>query len=277
MKKQIKKVEKKTQISHKELYTQSFKWNKSFVMTLLLDFGYFITFLIMLFCFFFILQTVLTPAAFAMQSIVGLFSTMSSSGEMNTIAEQTLQQNFLTLQWFYIKGFILIICAISFLFIMTSLYKAGIWLHISEQKHTGKYLWKFLRTSFLWQLIWLIVAIIIFFVFTAQFATFFLLLELFLYLYFTPFVRLLFTEKHTILNIYKEAFITGFKKFKHFIIPFTLMTITVIFSLWIFLFIAELIPLLLILIGPILIFLAITWVRFYFVVVAKKVFHNQTH
>ena len=275
MKKKIKQTEKKSQISHTELYTQSFRWNKHFAMAVLLDFGYFITLLLALFCFFFVLQAVLTPAAFAMQSIIGLFSTMPSSGDISSIAEQTLEQNFLTLQWFYIKGLVLALSAVSLFFIITSLYKAGIWLHMSEQKHTGKYLWRFLRASFLWQFVWLIVAGIIFLAFTAEFAAFFLLLELFLYIYFTPFVRMLFTEKHKVLGIYKEAILVGIKKFKHFIIPFALMCITIIFSLWIFLLIAELIPMLLILIGPLFVFLTITWVRFYFAVVAKKVLHKN--
>ncbi len=275
MKKKIKQTEKKQKpISHTDLYYQSFRWNRHFAMAVLLDFGYFITLLLALFCFFFVLQAVLTPAAFAMQSIIGLFSTMPSSGEISKIAEQTLEQNFMTLQWFYIKGLILAISTVSLFFVITSLYKAGVWLHMTEQKHTGRYFWRFLAASFLWQLAWLLAAGIIFFIFTPEFAAFFLMLELFLYLYFTPFVRMLFTEKHAPFTIYKEAIFEGVKKFRHFIIPSALMCITVIFSVWVFLIIAGIIPVLLLLMGPVFVFLAITWTRFYFAVVAKKVFHK---
>lgn len=256
---------------HKDLYIESFKGiNKHVLMTVLLDFGYLITICIGLFCFFLVLNAVLTPAAYAMQSILGLFSTLPSSGEMSTIAEKTLEQNFLTLQWFYIKGLILAITTVLLLFFVTSIYKAHIWMHISNRKHTPHYIFKFTMASMIWQISWLIAGIIIFAVFTPTFVASFLLIELLLYLYFTPFIRMRFTEKHSLIEIYKEAIVMAIKNFTSFIIPLILMVITSVFSFLLYLILTGLVPVFIIA-APFLLLMIIVWIRFYFAVVAKKV------
>ncbi len=257
--------------THTHLYIKSFKaMDKPFFMTLLLDFACFITLCIGLFCFFLILNTVLTPAAYALQSIIGLFSTLPSSGEMNAVAEATLTQNFLILQWFYLKGLVLAVTTILFLFLATSVYKAHIWMHLSNKKHTAKYIFRFIYVSMIWQILWFVAAIIIFAVFTPKFVALLLILELLLYVYFTPFARMQFTEKHSLLQIYKEAVYYGVKKFKTFIIPFALMFITIVFSIWIFMIFASIVPILF-LIFPLLILIIMAWGRFYFAIVAKNI------
>jgi hypothetical protein len=205
-----------------------------------------------------------------MQSIISIFTTFSY-GQLNPVIENTLMQNFATLQTFYIQLFLLVCGAIILSFLITSIYKAWIWIHITEQKHTGKYLWKFIGASVLWQIVWFIAALCIFLLFTPSWAAFFLIVECILYLYFTPFVRLLYKEKKTIMKIYKEACITAVKKFKHFIIPLAMMCITLIAWLWVILFISAIIPFMIVLLIPLFLLFAVAWMRFYFAVVAKKI------
>lgn len=267
-------------ISHLHLYFQSFKsMNKAFAMTLLLDAAYLLVMFGMFILFLVLLKVIFLPLATALQSILGLFSVLGSSGEINPAMETVLTQNVSAIKWFYVKIVLVTLFCIGSFFAVNSLYKGFIWFHLftnkTNEKHSNEkqpYLKKFIGINFLWQLLWLFFAIIIFFVFTVKAATIALTIELFMYMYFTSFFRAQITEKHTLKQVYKETFVLGVKKFRHFAIPICMMFITVVFAwmLGVF-FLTLLAPFTILLFAIILLVLATAWIRLYFSVIHQKV------
>ncbi|MBI5697255.1 MAG: hypothetical protein HZC29_01875 [Thaumarchaeota archaeon] len=177
-------------ISHLHLYIQSFKsMDKPFGMTILLDAAYLLVLFGLFLLFLIVLKAVFLPVATALQSILGLFSVIGSSGQINPAVQTALSQNFSTIKWFYFKAAMIILGSVAVFFGINSLYKPFIWLHLTKQKQTTAYLKKFVAINMTWQLIWLLAAIIIFLGLTVKAATIGLILLLFTYLYLTPFFR----------------------------------------------------------------------------------------
>lgn len=264
-------------ISHLHLYYQAFRTiDKQFGMTIILDIAYLLTIFGLLLLFFALLKAVLLPVATALLSILGLFTVIDPTAQMTGAAETTILQNLSAIKWFYVKATALLIATIFTFFGVTSLYKAFIWLHITKQKQTVQYLKKFVGMNMLWQALWLITAIIIFLGFTVKAAALTLTLELFAYMYFTPFFRSQLTEKHSLKQAYKETIVLGAKKFKHFAIPICLMFITVVFA-WMLgvMLITIVAPFALLLFAMAFIVLATAWIRFYFYVITKKVLDTK--
>ncbi len=262
-------------LSHLHLYYEAFKIDKQFGMTVLLDAAYLFTLFGLFLLFLGILQAVLLPLAAALQYIFGLFmasTAIGANGAMNSAMEISLSKHVSTITWFYAKFALLVIVGIAVFLGINSLYKAFIWLHITKQKHTAQYLKKFVAINMTWQALWLLAAIIIFLGFTVKAAAAGLTILLFAYLYFTAFFRALLQEKHTMKKIYKETFVFGVKKFRHFTVPICMMFITIIFSWMIGVIILTIVaPFALFIFGMAFIILAVSWMRFYFYVVTKKV------
>lgn len=267
-------------ISHLHLYIQSFKsMDKSFGMTILLDAAYLLVMFGMFLLFLTILKAVFLPVATALQSILGLFSVIGSSGQINPAVESALSQNFSTIKWFYLKVAVIVLGSIAMFFGMNSLYKAFIWFHLTKQKmqmlnnkSLQQYLKKFVAINMTWQLLWLFAAILVFLSFAVKAAAIALTIVLFAYLYFTPFFRAQLTEKHTLKQAYKETFVLGAKKFQHFAIPICVMFITVVFA-WMLgvLLMTLLAPAAIVFFAIIFLVLATAWIRLYFRVIHKKV------
>lgn len=271
-KKEKEKRIKNIVFSHLEKYKEAINLDRRFWMTVIFDFAYLITIFGIFLALLAALRILFLPLATALQSITGIFFAIGSSTDITPALEMSLEQSFNTILWFYIKSAILLFGTILLFFFLASLFKAYIWMHLKKQKHTLCYLKKFVIVNMLWQLIWLVVATILFFALPANIVAILLMLELLAYMYFTPFFRALLTEKHTIMQIYKETFIIGVRKLPRFIIPISLMLITVVFGMWFLVIIINLIaPSAFLLLGLLFIFIAVSWVRFYFYLITKHV------
>ena len=260
-------------ISHLHLYVQAFKsMDKQFGMTLLLDAAYLLVIFVFLLALLALLKAIFLPVTTALQSILGLFSVISSSGQMPASVQTVLNQNFSTIKLFYLKVALVLVASITVFFAINSFYKAGIWLHLTKQKQTLAYLKKFVAVNMTWQLLWLVLASLMFLGFTVKIAAIALTVELCAYLYFTPFFRAQLTEKHTLKQTYKETFVVGTKKFRHFAIPICLMFVTVVFS-WMLgvLLVTLLAPFAIVLFAIVFLILATAWIRLYFCVIHQKV------
>ncbi|PIN77449.1 hypothetical protein COV16_06800 [Candidatus Woesearchaeota archaeon CG10_big_fil_rev_8_21_14_0_10_34_8] len=260
-----KKVEvvKKNHFDH---YIHSTKLDKSFFMTVIFDFAYCISVFALLLCILWGVSAVLLPVASALQSITALFT----SANITPTVELTLDENFNVIKWFYLKSALLFFGGIFTLFAITATYKAFIWVHLTKQRLTTKFFVQFFKVNIIWQFLWLLLATITFFLFDVVFATYLLLTELFLYMYFTPFLRAIFTEKITIKKIFRQTFVAGVKNLPKFLIPIVLMIITVIFVMWFVAMLLQFIaPLGMFLLAIVFVFVTISWVRFYFSIVAK--------
>lgn len=270
----VKKAAKAAALSHFEKYIHAAtKWDKGFWMSVIFDYAYLITLYGVFTLFLVLLQATSTPLWTAIISLARILFIIGPAGELShgleTIVDTIL--NSLVSSVFLLT--LLFLGALFVFLAITSLYKAYIWLHLTKQKHTLAYVRKFVIWNILWQLLWLAVAVIIFLGFTPAAAAAALFLELACYLYFTAFFRSLLTEKHTMKQLWKETFVLGSKKFPHFIIPGSLMLITVVFSMWIVIILMNLIaPFALSLVGlALFIFVAFSWVRFYFYLNQKEV------
>ncbi len=264
-----KPVLKKTHFDHYIAAVTSF--DKPFFMTLIFDYAYCISVFVVLLCLLFGASLIVPPLATSLQSIAGIFSALSPTEEISPAMEIMLGENFKMLQWFYVQAAFIFFGGVFALFAVTATYKAFIWAHLTKQKLTWKYFRQFFVVNILWQALWLLVATLTFLGFTVTAATYLLLVELFFYMYYTPFLRSLFTEKHTIKQIYKETFVHGTKKLPHFVVPVSLMIITVTFVLWIVALLLQFIqPLGIMLLLVVLIFLTMSWTRFYFSIVTKS-------
>ena len=274
-KKEGKKKESRTKkavISHLHWYKEAVTTlDKGFAMSVIFDFAYLITLFGLFILLMVILKAILLPVAAALQAMLGILGAMPTTGEIGLPIQEALTEKTDTLLWFYGKLAVLIIAGTAIFFGVTSFYKAFIWMHIKNLPLHKKYIFSFVSKNMTWQALWLALAIIIFFALSVNFAAAFLMIELVAYLYFTPFFRAVLTEKHKMKEIYKETFIVGCKKFRHFIVPIIMMGITLMFSLWLFIILIKLIaPAAIMLLGIVLIFVAVSWSRFYFYVVAKK-------
>jgi hypothetical protein len=265
-------VKKRGKVSHFDHYRHSVVFTKSFFMTVIYDFAYCITIFSLFMFLLWLFATMLEPAALALQHIGGIFSLLVTPDHVTPGIEATLDTQFATLQSFYIQAGLWFFGSMFILFAVTSAYKSLIWSHLTKQKFTKKYFLQFFKVNVLWQFIWLFLACIGFFLFEVNFATNFLLVELFLYMYFTPFLRSQLTAKHTIKRIYHETFIHGVKNIPHFFIAIMFMIITVTLTLWLasvlFSFVYSLSV---VLFTGTFIFVTISWVRFYFSIVARHV------
>lgn len=274
MKRKEVKTEKsvKTKKTHFDHYLASItSFDKPFFMTVIFDYAYCISVFVVLLCLLLGVSLIVPPLAATLQSLAGIFSALSPTEEISPAMELMLGENFRVLQWFYIQAAFIFFGGVFALFAVTSTYKAFIWAHLTKQKLTWKYFRQFFMVNILWQALWLFLATLTFFGFTVTAATYLLLAELFFYMYFTPFLRALFTEKHTIKQIYKETFVHGTKKLPHFVVPVVLMIITITFVLWIVALLLQFIQLLgVMLLLVVLIFLTMSWVRFYFSIVIKS-------
>ncbi len=270
------KIEKKPAIKTKKTHFDHYisavtSFDKPFFITVIFDYAYCISVFVVLLCILWGVSLIVPPLASALQGIAGIFSALNPTEEISPAMEMMLEENFQVLQWFYAQAAFIFFGGVFALFAVTATYKAFIWVHLTKQKLTWKYFRQFFVVNILWQALWLLVATITFFGFTVTVATYLLLTELFFYMYFTPFLRALFTEKHTVKQIYKETFANGTKKLPHFIIPLVLMLITITFVLWIVALLLQFIqPLGIALLLIVLIFLTMSWVRFYFSIVTKS-------
>lgn len=264
-----KPVLKKTHFDHYISAVTSF--DKPFFMTVIFDYAYCISVFVVLLCLLLGVSLIVPPLASALQGIAGIFSALSPTEEMSLAMEMALEENFQVLQWFYAQAAFIFFGGVFALFAVTATYKAFIWVHLTKQKLTWHYFRQFFKVNILWQFLWLLIATVTFFGFTVSVATYLLLAELFFYMYYTPFLRSLFTEKHTVKQIYKETFVHGTKKLPHFVVPVALMIITITFVLWIVALLFQFIqPLGIMLLLVVLIFLTTSWVRFYFSIVIKS-------
>ncbi len=244
-------------------------------MSVILDFAYFMTIFGLFLLTLFILRTLLLPVTATLQSLLALITTVPATGDMSISVQTALAEQADTILWFYIKLAALLICGTLLFLGVTSLYKAFIWMHLKKLPLTKKYLFAFISKNMTWQGLWLIVALFIFFFFSVNFAAAFLILELFAYLYFTPFFRAVLSEKHTMKESYKETFVLGFKKFRHFIVPMIMIVITFMFGLWLFVILVNLIlPAAILIVVFVFVFVAVSWARFYFYTIAQKI-HSQ--
>lgn len=264
--------QKKTVISHLHWYKEAVTTlDKGFAMSVIFDFAYLLTVFGLFILLMFILKAILLPVAATLQSMLGILGAMPATGEMALPLQDALTEKADTLLWFYGKLAALIIAGTAIFLGVTSFYKAFIWMHIKNLPLHKKYIFSFVSKNMTWQALWLALAIIIFFALSVNFAAAFLMIELITYLYFTPFFRALLTEKHKMKEVYKETFVLGCKKFRHFIIPIIMMGITLLFSVWLFIILVRLIvPAAMMLIGVVLIFVAVSWSRYYFYIVTKK-------
>lgn len=274
MKRKEVKTEKsvKTKKTHFDHYLASItSFDKPFFMTVIFDYAYCISVFVVLLSLLLGVSLIVPPLATTLQSLGGIISAFSPTEEMSPAMELILGENVRVLQWFYVQAAFLFFGGIFALFAVTVTYKAFIWAHLTKQKLTWNYFRQFFIVNILWQALWLVLATITFFGFTVTAATYVLLVELFFYMYYTPFLRSLFTEKHTIKRIYKETFVHGTKKLPHFVVPVVLMIITITFVLWIVALLLQFIkPLGVMLLLVVLIFLTMSWVRFYFSIVIKS-------
>ncbi len=272
-KKTLSKV-KKVAISHLHWYKEAVTtWNKGFAMSVIFDFAYLLTVFGLFILMMIILKAILLPVAAALQSILTIFGSIPTTGEMALPVQSALTEKADTLLWFYGKLAALIIAGTAIFLAVTSFYKAFIWMHIKNLPLRNKYIFSFVSKNMTWQALWLALAIIIFFTLSVNFAAAFLMIELVAYLYFTPFFRARVTEKHKMKEIYKETFVLGCKKCRHFIVPIIMMGITLLFSLWLFIILVKLIfPAAMMLSGIVFIFVAVSWSRFYFYIVTQKIY-----
>lgn len=268
-----KKPDLKTKKTHFDHYLASVtSFDKPFFMTVIFDYAYCISVFVVLLCLLWGVSLIVPPLAGSLQSIAGIFSAFSPTEEISPAMEIMLGENFRVLQWFYVQAAVIFFGGVFALFAVTATYKAFIWAHLTKQKLTWHYFRQFFKVNLLWQFLWLLIATLTFFGFTVTVATYLLLAELFFYMYYTPFLRALFTEKHTVKQIYKETFLHGTKKLPHFVIPVALMIITITFVLWIVALLFQFIqPLGVMLLLVVLIFLTMSWVRFYFSIVAHHI------
>ena len=263
---------KKAAISHLHWYKEAVTTlDKGFAMSVIFDFAYLITVFCLFILFMAILKAILLPVAAALQAMLGILGSMPATGEIALPLQNALTEKADTVLWFYVKLAALIILGTALFLGVTSFYKAFIWMHIKNLPLHNKYIFSFVSKNMTWQALWLALALLIFFAFSVNFAAAFLMIELVAYLYFTPFFRALLTEKHRMKEVYKETFVVGCKKCRHFIVPMIMMGITLMFSLWLFIILIQLIaPTAIVLLSIVLIFVAVSWSRFYFYVVAKK-------
>lgn len=271
MKKKTKKATKQTFGNfHFNLFKQAFHWDKTFAMTFIFDAAYCIAVLCFFFLFVVVAHFIVAPLFPALQTILAVFTQVGSS--YNPTTDTILTTEFDVISWFYIKAAFLLIGGLAGFFAVTSCYKAMIWLHLTKQNRTITYFKKFFFMNMTWQLLWFIVAVLIFFIFDVAPAAALLTTELIAYMYFTPFFRQQLTQWHSWKKLYKETFLFGITKLRKFIIPLFLMLITFVFSLWIiFIFGSLLSPAVLSIFFLLFIVFTITWVRFYFAIVAKHV------
>lgn len=264
---------KKAAISHLRWYKEAItRWDKGFAMSVIFDFAYLITVFGLFILSLFILKAILLPVAGALQAMIGILGTMPATGELGLPVQEALTEKAETILWFYGKLAIFILGGAAVFLGITSIYKAFIWMHLKNLPLRKKYIFSFVCKNMTWQALWLALAIFIFLAFSVKFAAAFLMLELVAYLYFTPFFRAVLTEKHKMKEIYKETFIVGCKKSRHFIVPIIMMGITLMFSLWFFIILLKLIaPAAIMFVGIVTLFVAVSWSRFYFYIVTQKI------
>ncbi len=274
MKKQKKEEVKKPKTAHLQWWLHSLtKLDKAFAMTVIFDVAYALAIIGLFMLFIAILRTIALPLAASLQSFIGIYLNLSATnGATNPAVTAAMSQSLFLFKSSLIKLGIVIIASLAAFFAVTSAYKAMIWMHLKNIKLTTTYFKKFLWMNMLWQFIWFIVAGIVFFGFEVRAAALSLIILLAGYMYFTPFFRLLLTEKHTWIALFKETFVVGAKKFRHFIVLIGVAPITVFVC-------AILLTILINLIAPptlgvamlVLLLLTMSWVRFYFYVIAKNV------
>ncbi len=267
-KKEVKKKKNETVSAH---YLRSMRFDATFWMTVIYDFSYCITAFVFFIIILWIFSILMAPFTLALLNIGGIFSVLETPSEVSHGIETSLTAHFAAIKLFYIKAALWFFGSILILFAVTSIYKSLIWSNLTQQRFTQKYFVKFFVVNILWQIMWLLVASATFFLFDVTFATYFLLIILFLYMYFTPFLRSQFTTRHTLKSMYTEAFIRGVKNIPHFVVPIFFIFITVTVALWIAAALLQFIASLsLILFTAAGIFVAISWVRFYFSIVANN-------
>jgi hypothetical protein len=259
--------------AHLQHYIHSFTtFDKPFWMTVIFDFAYCITIFSLTIFILWLFAFLVEPLALALQSISGIFSLVATPDQLTPGLESSLDTQFGILQTFYIQAGIAFFGSIFTLLAVTTIYKSFIWVHLTKQKLTNKYFLQFFKVNVLWQFLWLLLATATFLFLEVTLATYLLLVQLLLYMYFTPFLRSQLTAKHTLKRIYNETFVMGVKNLPQFIVPIVLIIITVTFGLWVAGVIAQMIePLSLVIFSMVLIFLTMSWVRFYFNIVATHV------
>ncbi|MBI5002295.1 hypothetical protein HZC31_02840 [Candidatus Woesearchaeota archaeon] len=274
MKKQKKEEVKKTKTAHLQWWYHSFsKLDKAFAMTLIFDIAYVLAIAGLFMLFIVILRTVALPLAASLQSFLGIYLNLSATnGATNPAVTNAMSQSLFLFKSSLIKLGIVLIASLAAFFAVTSAYKAMIWMHLKNIKLTITYFKKFLWMNMLWQSLWFLVAVIVFLGFEVRAAAISLIIVLAGYMYFTPFFRLLLTEKHTWIALFKETFIVGVKKFRHFVVLIGVAPITVFVCAILIIIIVNLIaPPTLGVAMLALLLITMSWVRFYFFVIAKNV------
>ncbi len=274
MKKQKKEEIKKTKTAHLQWWYHSFsKLDKAFAMTLIFDGAYLLAMAGLFMLFIAILRSFALPLAASLQSFIGVYLNLSvTNGATNPAVTNAMSQSLFLFKSSLFKLGILLIASIAGFFAVTSAYKAMIWMHLKNTKLTIQYFKKFLWMNMLWQFLWFLIAVIVFFGFEVRAAAIALIIVLAGYMYFTPFFRLLLTEKQTWVALFKETFIVGAKKFRHFVVLIGVAPITFFVSAIILTIIINLIAPPTLGVGMLLLLLlTMSWVRFYFYVIAKNV------
>lgn len=269
-----KQKEQKPKIAHLQWWLHSFtKIDKAFAMTLIFDAAYLLAMVGLFMLFIAILRTVALPLAVALQSFIGMYLNLSATnGATNPAVTAAMSQSLFLFKSSLIKLGIILIASLAAFFAVTSAYKAMIWMHLKNIKMTITYFKKFLWMNVLWQVLWFFVAMIIFLGFEVRAATIALLLVLTGYMYFTPFFRMLLTEKHRWLELCKETFVVGAKKARHFVVLTGVVPVTVFVCAIMLTIIIDLVAPPALGMAVLLFFLmTLSWVRFYFFVIAKNV------
>lgn len=272
MKKKQKETKPKT--AHFEWWYHSLsKLDKAFAMTFIFDGAYLLAMAGLFMLFIVILQTVALPLAASLQSFIGAYINFSATnGATNPAITNAMSQSLFLFKSSLIKIGVVLVASLAAFFAVTSAYKAMIWMHLKNTKLTIQYFKKFLWMNMLWQVLWFLVASLVFFGFEVRAAAIALIVILAGYMYFTPFFRLLLTEKHTWIALFKETFIVGAKKFRHFVVLIGVAPVTFFISTLLLTIIINLIAPPTLGVGMLLLLLlTMSWVRFYFYIIAKHV------
>ncbi|MEM4267952.1 MAG: hypothetical protein QXK37_03900 [Candidatus Woesearchaeota archaeon] len=251
----------------KKTLLKSIKIDNVFLMTVLIDVIYFITLFILLA----LLMVGLSINFSSLSSIASSLENINkeivqSSGIIK--ASPGLQKDLQTstrVMKTAILGAALITTIVIILFILnSSLFKGLIYARLSGKKFNIEFFKRFNRLNFLWLGIWTGLVIATFLIFKDNIIPYVLLIEMFMFIYFTSILRSGFEEEEHLIGSLKRVYHHGIRRMNKLMLPLFLILTGIIILFLIISFAGMFIPDLPFTIGVFLLFFVfIAWARRY--------------
>lgn len=192
-----------------DLFIQSLKLNKNYLLVVLFDTLFFFTVFV---CGYGISYVLSSKTAIVAQAIE-LYKNANSPDSLDKMS------SLLNLFWFYFASALFIFSLISLA--GYSVFKSLGWSVILNKSFTKNLFKKFLIGNTFWWLVWIFPAFIFIFALKPEFTAYVYLIMFFLYFHTTTIVHFFLTKTLEIKSSIANAFSFGFGSIHHFIIPYS--------------------------------------------------------